>query len=60
MPETDGYEATAEIRRAEPEQKRIPIVALKANAITADRERCLKAGMDHYLRKPVSTSSFNL
>jgi PAS domain S-box-containing protein len=53
MPEMNGIEATVAIRRRESSGRRLPIVAMTANAHDADRVRCLDAGMDDYLVKPV-------
>jgi signal transduction histidine kinase/ligand-binding sensor domain-containing protein/DNA-binding response OmpR family regulator len=52
MPEMDGYEATRIIRQLKDPQRNIPIIALTADAMKEDRERCLKAGMNHYISKP--------
>ncbi|MDZ4818444.1 MAG: response regulator, partial [Planctomycetota bacterium] len=58
MAEMDGFEATAAIRLRQDDKARVPIVAVTAQAMQGDRERCLRAGMNGYLSKPVKVEDF--
>ena len=53
MPEMDGYQAVDRIRHFEPEGEHIPIIAMTAHALRGDRQKCLDAGMDDYVPKPI-------
>ncbi len=53
MPEMDGYEATRCIREMDGEVAKIPIVAMTANVMAGDKEKCFAAGMDDFIAKPI-------
>jgi two-component system sensor histidine kinase/response regulator len=58
MPEMDGFEVTAAIRQAERlTGAHTPIVAMTAHAMSGDRQRCLEAGMDGYISKPIQAQT---
>ena len=58
MPEMDGFEATSQLRRLEEETgEHLPVIALTAHAMEGDQERCLEAGMDAYVSKPVQVDN---
>jgi CheY-like chemotaxis protein len=57
MPNLDGLAATREIRASERDGERAPIIAMTANALKEDEQRCLEAGMDDYFSKPFTPAA---
>jgi CheY-like chemotaxis protein len=57
MPEMNGYDAATEIRRREAQDRHVAIIAMTANVIKGSRERCIAAGMDDFISKPINVSA---